>query len=105
MLSQLTQRKQLPADVPALTIRHAAAGDAERIDRLAQLDSSRAPGGDLLVAEVGGELWAALSLDDGHAVADPLRPSSEAVWMLAERSRQLHRARRPRRARMRLRFA
>ncbi len=105
MISQLTRHKQIPADASPLTIRPAAAADAERVARLAQLDSSHAPQGDLLLAEVGGELWAALSLADGHAVADPLRPSSEAVWMLAERSRQMRRTRRARHSRPRLRFA
>jgi hypothetical protein len=105
MLSQLTRHKQLTAS--PLVIRPATAADAERVGRLAQLDSRDVPHGDLLLAEVGGELWAALSLDDGQSVADPLRPSSEAVWMLAERSRLLHRAarRQARRGRPRLRFA
>ena len=44
--------------------------------------------------------WAALSLDDGHAVSDPFRPSSEAVWMLAERARQLKTERRGRMQRL-----
>ena len=47
--------------------------------------------GDVLLAEVGDELWAAFSLEDGHAIADPLRPSADAVLMLGQRARQLHR--------------
>jgi hypothetical protein len=43
---------------------------------------------------VGGDLWAAISIDDGHAVADPFRPTGELLALLAERSRQLRRARR-----------
>ena len=46
------------------------------------------------MAEVAGELWAAISVDDGHAVADPFRPTGELVALLVERSRQLRRARR-----------
>jgi hypothetical protein len=49
----------------------------------------------VLVAEVGGELWAALSLDDGHGVADPFRPTGAVVHLLAEHGRAL---RHPRRA-------
>jgi hypothetical protein len=79
-----------------LTIRFATAFDAADIASLAELDSSRAPRGDVLVAYVDGELWAALSLDDGHVVADPLRPSAEAVEVLQERRRQLRRPRRRR---------
>jgi hypothetical protein len=73
---------------------------------LAQLDSSQVPVGDVLLAEVGEELWAALSLEDGHAIADPLRPSADAVLILAERSSQLHRGdRRRAHGGPRLRFA
>ena len=46
----------------------------------------------MIVAEVGGRLWAAQSLDDGHAIADPFRPSGELSFLLAERARQLPRA-------------
>ena len=94
MLAQLTARKTI-ATAP-LTIRFASAADAPALADLAALDSSRVPTGDVLVAQVGGELWAALSLADGHAVADPLRPSADAVLVLAERSRQFRRIRRPR---------
>jgi hypothetical protein len=84
--------KVIEDTVPALTIRYAAEGDAEAITGLAQLDSSRPPRGLVLVAEVQGRLWAAISLDDHHAVADPFRPTSELVLLLTERARQLRRA-------------
>ena len=74
-----------------LRIRQARHGDAAALERLAALDSSVAPQGDVLLAEVGDELWAAFSLQDGHAIADPLRPSADAVLMLGQRARQLHR--------------
>jgi hypothetical protein len=45
----------------------------------------------VLVAEVAGRLWAALSLEDGHAIADPFRPSGELSFLLAERARQIAR--------------
>jgi hypothetical protein len=82
----------IPADAPALTLRHASPADGDELDRLAQLDSRRAPRGVVLVAEVGGELWAAISVDDMHAVADPFRPTSELVALLLERARQVRRA-------------
>ena len=78
----------------SLTLRLAVPADAEALDRLAQLDSRRAPRGAVLVAEVGGDLWAAISIDDGHAVADPFRPTGELVALLVERARQLRRAQR-----------
>ena len=106
MFNQLIQRKEIPASPAPLRIRQARQADASALERLAQLDSSQVPRGDVLLAEVGEELWAALSLEDGHAVADPLRPSADAVLILAERGSQLRRDERRRsHGRMRLRFA
>jgi hypothetical protein len=106
MFNQLTARKQIPVSRSPLRIRQARLDDAAAVLRLAELDSSRVPSGDLLLAEVGDELWAAFSLEDGHAIADPLRPSADAVLILGQRARQLHRAeRRASHGRARLRFA
>jgi hypothetical protein len=44
----------------SLTIRHATATDEADLIRLAALDSSRVPSGELLVAQVAGNLVAAL---------------------------------------------
>jgi hypothetical protein len=63
----------------ALTIRRA---DLAARDWLAALDSAAAPTGDVLVAEVAGELWAALELSTGKAIADPFQPSGELVELL-----------------------
>jgi hypothetical protein len=76
-----------------LVLRFAGPADAAAIDRLAQLDSRRAPRGAVLLAEVDGSSWAALSIDDGHAVSDPFRPTGELVALLLERARQIKRAR------------
>jgi hypothetical protein len=99
MFSTLTARKTEPFD-GSLTIRFATPDDEVALSRLAESDSSRAPRGAVLVAEVGDELWAALSLDDLHGVADPFRPSAEALWMLTERARQLRHERRGRMQRL-----
>jgi hypothetical protein len=72
--------------------RYARSDDSEALTVLADLDSSRAPEGAVLVAEAGGELWAAVSLDDGHVIANPLRPSGELAFRLVERARELDRA-------------
>jgi len=106
MFNQLAQRKEIPADHAPLRIRQARLDDAAAVLRLAALDSSHVPAGDVLLAEVGEELWAAFSLEDGHAIADPLRPSADAVLLLGQRARQLHKAqRRASHGRSRLRFA
>ena len=69
-----------------LTIRRAAAADEFAIRRLAALDSAFPPTGDVLLAEMGDELWAAVSVDTGHAVADPFRPSRDLVELLRLRT-------------------
>jgi hypothetical protein len=73
-----------------LTIRLAVSTDAAALRRLAQLDSAPPPEPvPMLVAEVGGELRAALPVAGGPAIADPFRPTAELVAILAERARQL----------------
>ena len=74
-----------------LTIRTAMPSDTDALERLAQLDSSAAPKGPVLVGEVGSELWAAISLHDYQVVSDPFRPSGEIAFLLVERARQMRR--------------
>jgi hypothetical protein len=69
-----------------LTIRRATAADEFSVRRLAVLDSAFPPTGDVLLAEMGDELWAALSLDTGASIADPFRPSRDLVDMLRLRA-------------------
>jgi hypothetical protein len=79
-----------PNAAETLTIRLAGLADTAALDRLAQLDSAPPPRPvPMLVAEVGGELRAALPLDGGSAIADPFRSTAELVAILAERARQL----------------
>jgi hypothetical protein len=85
----------------AMTIRRADLADLAALDRLAALDSASAPTGDVLVGEVGGELWAALEIDSGRVIADPFRPSGELVELLQLNARGAER-RSPRRALERL---
>ena len=70
-----------------LTIRPADPTDLAGLNRLAALDSASPPTGEVLVAEVGGELWAAVELDSGTAIADPFRPSGELVELLRVHAR------------------
>lgn len=88
---------------PDVTIRMAEAADAPALRRLEQLDSRRLQDGDALVAEVGGELRAALALSGGEAVADPFHPTADLLELLALHAAQLRGAAaaprpRPRRA-------
>jgi hypothetical protein len=58
-----------------VTIRRGAPADEAALARLAALDEARPLAGDVLVAEVGGELWAAVELAGGRTIADPFRPT------------------------------
>jgi hypothetical protein len=83
------------------TIRRASAADATDVARLAVLDSASPPTGELLLAEVAGELWAAVEVHSGTAIADPFRPSGDLVELLRFRAARMRReptapARRPR---------
>jgi hypothetical protein len=69
-----------------LTIRRATADDTFALRRLAAIDSASPPTGDVLLAEMGNELWAAVSIDSGAAVADPFRPSGDLVELLRFRA-------------------
>ena len=75
-----------------VTLRYAYADDHEAISRLAALDSAEAPAAPLLLAEVDGELCAALSLADGRSIADPFRPTVAVVALLRARAHQLQAA-------------
>jgi hypothetical protein len=86
----------------ALTIRRATASDAFALKRLAAIDSASPPTGHVLLAEMGDELWAAVSIDTGSAVADPFRPSGDLVELLRFRAGRLAGARRAQRGRGRL---
>ena len=70
----------------AVTIRRARPADATPLLHLAALDDAAPLDGDVLVAEVDGELWAALCLDDGRRIADPFRPTTDAVALLELRA-------------------
>src|ERR671929_1329829 len=87
----LLQNRRDIAPSAALTIRHVAPSDVEPLRRLAALDASRVPTGEVLVADVGGDLWAAISVEDRHTIADPFRPTHPLVALLKERARQLRR--------------
>jgi len=97
-----------------ITIRLAGSGDLVGLHRLAGRDSSSLPAAPLLVAEVGDDLRAAISLADRAVVADPFHRTTELVEMLRIRARGVAvpttgastlTFRRPRRARLAFRSA
>jgi hypothetical protein len=67
-----------------ITIRPARAADEQAIRRLAALDSAPVPRGELVLAEVDGELRAAVSTDGRGAIADPFHRTLELVAMVRD---------------------
>ena len=76
----MTRTTTRPAE--AITIRPAYADDHYALMRLAALDSAPAPAEPVLLAEVNGELRAALSARDGSAIADPFFPTLHLLALL-----------------------
>jgi hypothetical protein len=69
---------------PSVLIRAARGSDGPALTRLAELDSSTVPEGELLVAETDGELIAALG--SGASIADPFRRTAGVVELLQLRA-------------------
>ena len=77
-----------PAEL-SIVIRADQPDDQRALTRLAGLDSASVPASPLLVAEVGGEIRAALSLSDGAAIANPFHRTASLVDLLRMRAAQL----------------
>lgn len=100
MFSPRRTRRHTPSKAPErqfrrpveVTIRRAFPDDAPALRGLAALDGASPPVGDVLVAEVAGEPWAALALDGDRVIADPFRPTAELVTLLRTRAEQLQAA-------------
>ena len=71
------------------TLRMASDEDGAAMRRLADLDSRPSILGSALIAEFDGTPVAAMSLSDGEVVADPFRPTAEAIELLDARARSL----------------
>jgi hypothetical protein len=80
----------------AVLIRSSHPEDEAALVRLAQLEGRpRLRRFRVLVAEVQGEVLAALPLGGGEPIADPFRPTASLVEMLKLRAAQLDRAQEP----------
>ena len=80
-----------PTEIPTagVTIRRLGAADAADVAQLAQLDSTRAPSGALLGADLNGSLVAAISIATGEVIADPFRRTAEIADVLRLRATQI----------------
>jgi hypothetical protein len=95
---------RFPSPEVGVTLRFAFPDDASQVAKLSALDSAAMPAEPVLLAEVGGELRAALSLADGAVVADPFHETTPLIELLAARASQLS-AERSGAGRWRLRLA
>jgi hypothetical protein len=97
-MSNIQSYNPRPAHSPAVggvVVREANGRDAAPLERLAQLDSARVPAAPMLVAEVDGELRAAISMADGAVIANPFARTHDLVAMLQTRAGHLPTAQRP----------
>jgi hypothetical protein len=74
-----------------VTIRRSYPDDRSALLRLAILDSADPITGDALVAEVDGELRAAVALSGGAAIADPFHRTADLVELLRIRAARMER--------------
>ena len=72
-----------------MTLRRYSAEDHDPLARLAALDSAKPPHQPVVVAEVGGQLRAALSRNDGSLVADPFHLTGAVADSLRAYAQQL----------------
>src|SRR3954449_12037588 len=72
-----------------VVLRPAQRQDAVALDRLAALDGVRRPAGELMLAEVDGEILAAVPVEGGRAIADPFRPTRDLIDLFHARTRLL----------------
>jgi hypothetical protein len=75
-----------------IVLRTAQPSDAAALGRFATLDCAPTPAGQVLLAEVEGELRAVVSVETGAAVADPFRPTADLVDLLAARAKTVRRS-------------
>ena len=76
-------------DIADITIAPLSPESDREAWRLAALDSSLPPRGELLGASVGDSLVAVLGLESGELVADPFRRTAELSVLLRMRAAQL----------------
>jgi hypothetical protein len=70
-----------------IRIRLAREDDLAAVARVAGRDTGQPPAWPVLLAEVGADIRAAISLTDGEVVADPFHRTTELVEMLRIRAR------------------
>jgi hypothetical protein len=72
-----------------VTVRFGSPADQGRLARLAALDSSKPPTDPVLLAEVDGQLLAALAISNDAVIADPFHLTADLISLLRARAAQL----------------
>ena len=75
--------------VQPIELRLVEAAESGDVHRLAALDEAPEPAGRVLLAIVGGEAVAGLSLGDQRVVANPFRCTRDAIALLRRRAEHL----------------
>ena len=78
-----------PGPAVRVTLRLASSEDDDELTRLATLYDRPLPSGPLLLAEVDGELQAAVTLSGAQELMDPYLPTAALVELLALRAKHL----------------
>jgi hypothetical protein len=73
----------------SVALRLCSVHDDDALERLALLEGRPSPRGRFVLAEVDGEIVAALPLRGGEALTDPFRPTAHLLPLLRLRAAQL----------------
>jgi hypothetical protein len=84
-IADLHRRSERFRREPVL-IRTAERNNTAALARLAALDSTAPPEGEVMLAEVADEVCVALELASGRIVADPFRPTAELQRLVRTRA-------------------
>ena len=88
----MSDQSTFVTDGDGVTIRRAHTSDAAALEQLAILDAATPLTGDVIVAEVHGEIWAARSLSDARLISDPFRAAADTRALLELHAAHIDRA-------------
>jgi len=87
LIDGAARRPRVPDE--AVSLRLCSVHDDGALERLALLEGRPVPRGRFVLAEVDGEIVAALPLQGGDALTDPFRPTAHLLPLLRLRAAQL----------------
>jgi hypothetical protein len=89
LVNGAARRSPAPDEEVAVALRLCSVHDDDALERLALLEGRSVPQGRFVLAEVGGEVVAALPLRGGEPLTDPFRPTAHLLPLLRLRAAQL----------------